>query len=107
LLGMRRRIVDYDPALGFDSTHLVLTIAGYLIAISVAIFLYNLYVSVKNGEKAEGNEWNSRSPEWQVPSPMPTHNYEQSFEVVGEPYDYGLPGSKYVEFTAPAKSKHK
>ena len=107
LLGMRRRIVDYDPALGFDSTHLVLTIAGYLIAISVAIFLYNLYVSVKNGEKAEGNEWNSRSPEWQVPSPMPTHNYDQSFEVVGEPYDYGLPGSKYVEFTAPAKSKHK
>ena len=107
LLGMRRRIVDYDPALGFDSTHLILTIAGYLIAISVAIFLYNLYVSVKNGEKAEGNEWNSRSPEWQVPSPMPTHNYDQSFEVVGEPYDYGLPGSKYVEFTAPAKSKHK
>ena len=27
-------------------------------------------------------------------------------EVVGEPYDYGLPGSKYVEFITPAKSKH-
>lgn len=107
LLGMRRRIVDYDAALGFDATQLVLTIAGYIIAISVAIFLYNFFYSIKNGEKAEGNIWNSRSPEWQVPSPMPMHNYDQPFEVVGEPYDYGLPGSKYVEFAAaPAKSKH-
>jgi hypothetical protein len=29
---------------------------------------------------------------------MPTHNYAIPFKVVGEPYDYGLPGSKYVEF---------
>ena len=108
LLGMRRRVVDYDAALGFDSTHLILTIAGYLIGISVAIFLYNFFTSMKNGEKAEGNVWNSRSPEWQVPSPMPAHNYDQPFEVVGEPYDYGLAGSKYVEFAAtPVKSVHK
>jgi cytochrome c oxidase subunit 1 len=107
LLGMRRRVVDYDAALGFDSTHLVLTIAGYLIAFSVAIFLYNFFTSIKNGEKAEGNLWNSRSPEWQVPSPMPAHNYDQAFEVVGEPYDYGLAGSKYVEFAASSeKSSH-
>lgn len=108
LLGMRRRIVDYDPALGLDTSHLVLTICGFGIAISVAIFLYNFFNSIKNGEKAEGNLWNSRSPEWQVPSPMPMHNYDQPFEVVGEPYDYGLEGSQYVKFSsAPAKSKHK
>lgn len=107
LLGMRRRIADYDPALGFDTTHLVLTIAGYLIGLSVMIFIYNFFNSIKNGEKAEGNVWNSRSPEWQVPSPMPMHNYDQPFEVVGEPYDYGLADSKYVEFSAPAKSAHK
>ena len=98
LLGMRRRIVDYDPALNFDFSHLVLTIAGYLIGLSVLIFLINFFHSMKHGEKAEGNLWNSRSPEWQVPSPMAAHNYAVPFEVVGEPYDYGLPGSKYIEF---------
>jgi hypothetical protein len=29
---------------------------------------------------------------------MAAHNYAVPFEVVGEPYDYGLPGSKYIEF---------
>jgi cytochrome c oxidase subunit 1 len=98
LLGMRRRVADYDPALGFDNYHLIMTIAAYLIAISILIFLYNLIVSVTHGEVATGNVWNSRSPEWQVPSPMPVHNYDQPFEVIGEPYDYGLPGSVYIKF---------
>jgi cytochrome c oxidase subunit I len=98
MLGMRRRIADYDPALGFDTYHLVMTIAGYLIALSILIFLINFVRSIKNGEPATGNLWNSRSPEWQVPSPMPVHNYDREFEVVGEPYDYGLAGSTYVKF---------
>ena len=113
LVGMRRRIADYDPNLmgdqvlfrlfnhdfrGIDLSHLILTIAGYLIAISVLIMFINMIYSAKHGEKAEGNIWNSRSPEWQVPSPMPAHNYSIPFKVVGEPYDYGLAGSKYVEF---------
>jgi len=103
LLGMRRRIVDYDPALGLDASHLIMTIAAFLIGLSVLIFFINLFYSMKHGEKAEGNLWNSRSPEWQVPSPMYVHNYKVPFEVVGEPYDYGLPGSKYVEFMSEKK----
>jgi cytochrome c oxidase subunit 1 len=98
LLGMRRRIADYDPALGFDPYHLVMTILGFFIALGVLVFLFNLIRSAKKGEKASGNIWNSRSPEWQVPSPMPMNNYDRPFEVVGEPYDYGLPGSPYVKF---------
>ena len=105
LKGMRRRIVDYDPALGFDLTHLIMTIAAFLIALSVLIFFINLFRSITHGEKAEGNLWNSRSPEWQVPSPMPVHNYDVPFEVVGEPYDYGLKDSKYIEFS-PNGTKH-
>jgi cytochrome c oxidase subunit 1 len=98
LLGMRRRIADYDPAQGFAPYHVVMTIAGFLIAFSILIFLINLFRSLKHGEEAKDNIWNSRSPEWQVPSPMPLHNYESPLEVVGEPYDYGLTNSPYTRF---------
>jgi cytochrome c oxidase subunit 1 len=98
LHGMRRRIADYDPALGIQTAHVVITIAGFLIAASILVFLINLVRSLRAGEVATGNLWESRSPEWQVPSPMPVQNYEKDFEVVGEPYDYGLPGSRYVKF---------
>jgi cytochrome c oxidase subunit I len=98
ILGMRRRIADYDPAFGFQPYHLIMTIAAFLIALGVLVFIINVFWSRKKGAIATGNLWNSRSPEWQVPSPMPMHNYDKPFEVVGEPYDYGLPGSQYVRF---------
>jgi cytochrome c oxidase subunit 1 len=101
LLGMRRRIYTYDPALGIDTGQLWVTIAGLVIFISVLIFVYNLFRSLKHGEVATGNVWNSRSPEWQLPSPVPTHNYDRPFRVVGEPYDYGLPGAVYVDLGTP------
>jgi cytochrome c oxidase subunit 1 len=98
LLGMRRRIADYDTALGVNRDHVIMTICGFLIALGILIFIINWIQSLRHGVIATGNLWNSRSPEWQVPSPMPAHNYDKPFEVVGEPYDYGLPGSVYVKF---------
>ena len=98
MLGMRRRIADYDPALNFVIDNKIMTVAAFIIALGVLVFLINVFWSIRKGEVATGNLWNSRSPEWQVPSPMPIYNYEKPFEVVGEPYDYGLPGSVYVKF---------
>ncbi len=98
LLGMRRRVYNYDLSLGFEPYHVVMTIAGFFIALSVLIFFINIFLTMKRGEIVTGNLWESRSPEWQVPNPMPIHNYAREFEVVGEPYDYGLPGSRYVKF---------
>jgi cytochrome c oxidase subunit 1 len=97
LHGMRRRIADYDPALGLDFTQLLVTIAAFTIALSVLVFIINLIRSLRHGEVAEGNVWESRSPEWQIPSPAPLHNYPVPLQVVGDPYDYGLPGSSYVK----------
>ena len=97
LLGMRRRIADYDPALGIQNLHIIMTVAGFVIFISVLIGVYNLVTSARKGEIAVANPWGSRSPEWQIPSPAPEHNYDEPFEVVGDPYDYGLPGSVYVD----------
>jgi len=98
LLGMRRRIGDYDPALGFDFTQLLITISGFVVAISTIIFFYNIIRSIRHGKEAAPNPWNSRSPEFQLPSPMPEHNYtHHPIKVVGHPYDYGLAGSRFIE----------
>ena len=113
LHGMRRRIADYDPSItssgplhilgttfqGLEVQHLIMTVAAFLIALSILIFFINFTRSIHKGEEATGNIWRSRSPEWQVPSPMPLHNYAQEIEVVGEPYDYGLKDSPYIKFT--------
>jgi len=96
LMGMRRRIATYGPELGIDTGQLMVTIAGFVIGLSVLIAVYNFIASARKGEVAVPNPWRSRSPEWQLPSPVPAHNYEEQFEVVGEPYDYGLEGSVYV-----------
>jgi len=107
LLGMRRRIADYDPAQGFDATQLVITIAAFTIALSVLIFVVNLIRSVRHGEVAVGNLWESLSPEWQLPSPAPDHNYgERPFIVVGEPYAYGLPNAQYVAMQSAGGAAH-
>jgi cytochrome c oxidase subunit 1 len=96
LMGMRRRIADYDPTLGIQFTHLLITLAGLVIAWSVLIMVYNLVSSARSGEVADINPWRSRSPEWQIPSPVPEMNYDEPFVVVGGPYDYGLQDSAYV-----------
>jgi cytochrome c oxidase subunit I len=102
LLGMRRRIAEYDPGLGITGTQLIITVAGFIIGISMIIFIVNLAYSLARGEVAVANPWRSRSPEWQLPSPAPLHNYGTPIEVTGEPYDYGLADSVYVNLPSGA-----
>ena len=54
LQGMRRRIADYDIALGIDIYHLWMTISAFIIATSVLVFFYNLIHSIRHGEISHG-----------------------------------------------------
>jgi cytochrome c oxidase subunit 1 len=96
LLGMRRRIADYDPGLGVDLQQMLVSIAGFVVGAGILVFITNLAISIRRGEVAEPNPWRSRSPEWHLPTPVWGHNYEKPFEVIGEPYDYGLEDEGYT-----------
>ena len=109
-MGMRRRIADYEPMLGgmvndnlsrLEVVHIAITLAAFVIAFGILIMIYNLFHSAEMGRVAGNNPWRSRSPEWQIPSPIPEHSFAQPIHVVGDPYDYGLPGS-YVSTAATA-----
>ena len=70
---------------------------GFFVALAVFIAMVNFFVSAYRGKKAPNNPWKSRSPEWQISSPPPLHNYDVPLKVVGNPYDYGLKDSVYVK----------
>jgi cytochrome c oxidase subunit 1 len=38
---------------------------------------------------AGSNPWNSKSIEWQLPSPVPLHNFDRIPTFDGDPYPYG------------------
>ncbi|MEM9774932.1 MAG: cbb3-type cytochrome c oxidase subunit I [Chloroflexota bacterium] len=102
VLGMRRRIADYGPDLGIQVEQALITVATLAIGWSVLIMIYNLFSSARSTELAPENPWESRSPEFLAPSPLPEFNYLAPIEVVGEPYDYGLDGSTFAVAPAPS-----
>ncbi|MBI2287917.1 MAG: cbb3-type cytochrome c oxidase subunit I [Chloroflexi bacterium] len=96
LNGMRRRIADYDPALGLGTMNTVATIGGYLTGLAMLLFFINLVVSARRGAPAPANPWHSQTLEWQVSSPPPEENFVTIPQIVGSPYGYGIPGSRHA-----------
>ena len=101
IMGMNRRYADYEPSLGIGNTQILITLTALVIGWSLLIMVYNFIASARTEPVADTNPWRSRSPEWQTPTPIPEFNYDTPFEVVGDPYDYGLASSEYVNM-APA-----
>src|SRR5918996_84430 len=81
MLGMPRRIYTYDAGQGWDLFNAMSTGGAYLLAISVAIFIWNFLVSLKRGAIAGPNPWNAPTLEWSIPSPPPEYNFAQMPEV--------------------------
>ena len=75
LLGMPRRIYTYPSGLGWGTVNLVITAGAYLFALGVLIFLYNVWRSLREGERAGPNPWDAPSLEWATSSPPPPYNF--------------------------------
>jgi cytochrome c oxidase subunit 1 len=73
--GMPRRIADYSSDAGFTDLNRLSTLGSYLIALSVAVFLYNLFVSLRRREPAGDNPWEAHTLEWATTSPPPRFNF--------------------------------
>jgi cytochrome c oxidase subunit 1 len=87
--GMRRRVADYPPELG--PVNLFVSFAALNIALSVAVFAYNMVRSWRRGERAVPNPWGAQTLEWLTSSPPPIENFEHIPVVSGPPYNYGSP----------------
>jgi len=75
LAGMPRRIVDYS--LPFSDLNLVSSIGAGILGLTQILFLYIVVKTVRGGEKATDQVWESAEGlEWTVPSPAPHHTFE-------------------------------
>ncbi len=76
LHGMQRRIWTYPEGLGWGAMNLASTFGAFVIAASVAVFLFNLCASWRRGAVAGANPWGAPTLEWSTPSPPPPHNFD-------------------------------
>jgi len=99
LQGMPRRVADYADR--FADINLFISIASFGLGASTLVFLYNMAYSWAHGPKAAANPWRALTLEWQVSSPPPIFNFDEIPQVVGNPYEYGVPGARHAIFGAP------
>ena len=95
LLGMPRRVSSYNASL--HTLNVFVSMAAFCLGISMLVFAANLVWSyVFKREPAEQNPWHSKSLEWQLPTPVPVHNFERIPVINSAPYGYGDPDAPPV-----------
>jgi cytochrome c oxidase subunit 1 len=79
LQGMSRRIYTYDAGYGFELWNKVATIGAFILASSIALFIFNMFYSkskAKNLPAPGADPWDARTIEWMIPSPTPEYNFD-------------------------------
>jgi cytochrome c oxidase subunit 1 len=88
--GQPRRVSAYAPHLQFINTWV--SVSAYVLGLSMLIFLANaIYSLIFARLRAVENPWRSKSIEWQLPTPVPVHNFDRIPVFDSDPYDYGVP----------------
>jgi cytochrome c oxidase subunit 1 len=88
--GMPRRVSAYNPSL--QGLNVWVSISAFVIGLSMLVFLANvLYSLIIARVPAEANPWDSKSLEWQLPTPVPVNNFDRIPTIETDPYEYGTP----------------
>ena len=85
--GMPRRYYNYLDQ--FQPLHAFSTVGSWILGLGFLIMAYNLFDSLRNGEKAPVNPWKGLSLEWETASPPITENFPGNPVVKHGPYDFG------------------
>jgi cytochrome c oxidase subunit I+III len=75
LVGMPRRIYTYGPEMGWGGLNLLVSCGAIVLALSFALFFWNMLRSALRGAVAGEDPWNADTLEWAVSSPPPPYNF--------------------------------
>jgi cytochrome c oxidase subunit 1 len=81
LHGMPRRVYTYPAGLGFETMNMLETVGAFLLAISQAIFVWNIIQAWRKPRNAPADPWNGATLEWAIPSPPQEFNFAVEPEV--------------------------
>jgi cytochrome c oxidase subunit 1 len=74
--GMPRRISRYPTHPGWGTLNLLESIGAGIIALAIATFLFNVFVSLRTRVPAGDDPWLGHTLEWATTSPPPPYNFE-------------------------------
>src|SRR5690606_12371914 len=77
------RVYTYIAELGWGPLNLLATAGAVLLAVSVLIFLLNVFLSLRSDVPAPADPWGGDSLEWSVESPPPNYNFHPLPTVTG------------------------
>jgi cytochrome c oxidase subunit I len=75
LMGMPRRIYTYSADSGWGGLNLLSSIGGFVVAVSILIFLYNVAHALRQPATATDDPWDANTLEWATSSPPPGYNF--------------------------------
>jgi len=79
--GMARRVADYPASSGFETWNVISTAGAWVIALSFAVFLLNIVLSLARGVPAGDDPWQAQTLEWATSSPPPPENFRSLPEI--------------------------
>jgi cytochrome c oxidase subunit I len=86
--GMPRRYYSYPEQ--YQWLHVLSTGGATILSAGMLLTLIYLGVALARGARAPANPWQSRSYEWEAPSPPPTHNFVTPPRIERGPYEFHL-----------------
>jgi cytochrome c oxidase subunit 1 len=75
--GMPRRVGDYRSSDGFTGLNVISTVGAFVTALGVAVFVWNVVVSLRRRDPAGADPWEGQTLEWATSSPPPRHNFDR------------------------------
>lgn len=75
LMGMPRRIPDYNPI--YTDINTFASVSSFILGAAQLLLIVNLVWMRKRGKPCGDNPWGAKTLEWQVSSPPPEHNFHK------------------------------
>ncbi len=79
--GMPRRVGDYRASDGFTGWNAASTAGAFVTALGIAVFLCNIFVSLRRRDPSGSDPWGGQTLEWATSSPPPRHNFDALPEI--------------------------